>query len=105
MRRTKRWTRNWRASPSPIAARRATASCVPTARRPTKESSISQTGEFLRQSTHQGLHADSAWARGLAWSLYGYSKMYALTDAGEFLEWPNATPTTGSAHLPADKVP
>ena len=45
-----------------------------------------ETGEFLRQTTHQGLRADSAWARGLAWSLYGYSKCYALTGNDEFLD-------------------
>src|SRR5262245_23453020 len=45
-----------------------------------------QSGEFLRQSTHQGLSADSAWARGLAWSLYGYSKCYGLTGNAEYLE-------------------
>src|SRR5205085_6029839 len=33
-----------------------------------------QIGHFLRGDTHQGLAPDSAWARGLAWSLYGYSK-------------------------------
>ena len=36
------------------------------------------TGEFLRQSTHQGLRADSAWTRGLAWSLYGFGTVYTL---------------------------
>ena len=45
-----------------------------------------ETGEFLRETTHQGLRGDSAWARGLAWSLYGYSKVYALTKNDEFLE-------------------
>jgi unsaturated chondroitin disaccharide hydrolase len=38
------------------------------------------TGQFLRQTTHQGLAADSDWSRGLAWSLYGYSKVYRYTD-------------------------
>jgi len=37
------------------------------------------TGEFLRQTTQQGWRNDSSWARGLAWSLYGFSSMYALT--------------------------
>jgi unsaturated chondroitin disaccharide hydrolase len=37
------------------------------------------TGEFLRQATQQGWRADSCWARGLAWSLYGFTSMYALT--------------------------
>ena len=36
-------------------------------------------GEFLRQSTHQGLRADSTWARGLAWSLYGFSTVFTYT--------------------------
>jgi len=64
-----------------------------------------ETGRFLRESTHQGLHAASAWARGLAWSLYGYSKMYALTDASEFLTVAERNAQYWLAHLPADKVP
>jgi unsaturated chondroitin disaccharide hydrolase len=36
-------------------------------------------GEFRRQTTQQGWRNDSSWARGLAWSLYGFSSMYALT--------------------------
>ncbi len=39
------------------------------------------TGEFLRQSTHQGLRPDSTWARGLAWSLYGFGSVYRFTGA------------------------
>jgi unsaturated chondroitin disaccharide hydrolase len=38
-----------------------------------------ETGEFLRQTTQQGWRSDSSWARGLAWSLYGLTSMYALT--------------------------
>jgi unsaturated chondroitin disaccharide hydrolase len=37
------------------------------------------TGAFLRQSTHQGLRADSDWSRGLAWSLYGFATVYGYT--------------------------
>ena len=33
------------------------------------------TGEFLRQTTHQGFRGDSCWSRGLAWSLYGFSNV------------------------------
>ena len=43
------------------------------------------TGRFLRQSTQQGLSDRSVWARGLAWSLYGFSEVYALTGLAEFL--------------------
>ena len=38
-----------------------------------------ETGEFLRESTHQGLRPDSDWARGLAWSLYGFGTVYSYT--------------------------
>jgi unsaturated chondroitin disaccharide hydrolase len=38
-----------------------------------------RTGEFLRQSTHQGLRPDSDWTRGLAWSLYGYGTVFTYT--------------------------
>src|SRR5579883_3489678 len=37
------------------------------------------TGAFLRQSTHQGLRADSTWTRGLAWSLYGFGTVFTYT--------------------------
>jgi unsaturated chondroitin disaccharide hydrolase len=37
------------------------------------------TGEFVRQSTHQGLRPDSAWTRGLAWSLYGFGTVFSYT--------------------------
>ena len=39
-----------------------------------------ETGEFLRESTHQGLRPDSDWARGLAWSLYGYGTVFTYTN-------------------------
>jgi len=64
-----------------------------------------QTGQFLRQDTHQGLAPDSAWARGLAWSLYGYSKCYALTGQAEFLEVAEKNAAYWIAHLPEDGVP
>jgi unsaturated chondroitin disaccharide hydrolase len=38
-----------------------------------------ETGEFLRQTTHQGLRGDSLWSRGLAWSLYGFGTVYSYT--------------------------
>lgn len=38
-----------------------------------------ETGEFLHESTHQGLRADTDWSRGLAWSLYGYGTVYTYT--------------------------
>lgn len=64
-----------------------------------------ETGEFLAQTTHQGLRGDSAWARGLAWSLYGFSKVYALTGQEEFLEVAERNAKYWLSHLPEDKVP
>jgi unsaturated chondroitin disaccharide hydrolase len=63
------------------------------------------TGKFLRQTTHQGLRDDSRWARGLAWSLYGYSKVYAASGMEEFLAVAQRNADFWISHLPADKVP
>jgi unsaturated chondroitin disaccharide hydrolase len=63
------------------------------------------TGAFLREDTHQGLSPGSAWARGLAWSLYGYSKCYGLTGNHEFLEVAERNAHYWIDHLPADGVP
>ncbi len=45
-----------------------------------------QTGECLRQSTHQGYRGDSCWSRGLAWSLYGFGTAYRYSRDRRFLE-------------------
>jgi unsaturated chondroitin disaccharide hydrolase len=44
------------------------------------------TGEFIRQSTHQGWRDDSAWARGLTWALYGFGTAYRLTGDARYLQ-------------------
>jgi unsaturated chondroitin disaccharide hydrolase len=45
-----------------------------------------ETGEFLRQSTQQGWRADSTWARGLTWALYGFGEVYRLTGDLRYLD-------------------
>jgi len=45
-----------------------------------------KTGEFMHQSTHQGWRADSSWARGQAWALYGFGTAYAFTRNARFLQ-------------------
>jgi len=45
-----------------------------------------KSGECLRQSTHQGYRGDSCWSRGLAWSLYGFTRSYLQTGLAEYLE-------------------
>jgi len=63
------------------------------------------TGEFLRQSTRQGWRDESCWARGLSWSMYGFSQVYALTGQEEFLEVAQRNALYWIEHLPADAVP
>jgi unsaturated chondroitin disaccharide hydrolase len=64
-----------------------------------------ETGKFLHQSTHQGLRADSNWARGLAWSMYGYSQVYELTGDPEWLAVAERNADFWLTHLPKDHVP
>lgn len=45
-----------------------------------------ETGEFLRQSTHQGWRSDSAWARGQTWALYGFGTAYQMTGDWRYLQ-------------------
>ncbi|MDR2914367.1 MAG: glycoside hydrolase family 88 protein, partial [Tannerella sp.] len=43
------------------------------------------TGEILHKHTHQGYSHESAWARGQAWGLYGYTMSYRETRIPDFL--------------------
>lgn len=45
-----------------------------------------ETGVVENRHTHQGYAHESAWARGQAWGLYGYTMMYRETGMDEFLE-------------------
>ncbi len=45
-----------------------------------------ETGVFLRQTTKQGWRDDSSWARGQAWSLYGFGTCYAFTGDSRYLD-------------------
>ena len=44
-----------------------------------------ETGEVENRNTHQGFSDESAWARGQAWGLYGFTMMYRETGMEEFL--------------------
>ncbi len=44
------------------------------------------TGEPLNKRTHQGWKDSSAWARGQAWGLYGYTMCYRYTKDKRYLE-------------------
>ncbi|MEL7222996.1 MAG: glycoside hydrolase family 88 protein [Bacteroidota bacterium] len=43
------------------------------------------TGEVEKKNTHQGLNHESAWSRGQAWGLYGYTVAYRYTKKPAFL--------------------
>ena len=63
-----------------------------------------ETGECLRQTTHQGYRGDSCWSRGLAWSLYGFTRSYLQTQRGEYLETAMLNADYYLQHTPADGV-
>ena len=63
------------------------------------------TGEFLRQSTHQGWRSDSAWARGQAWALYGFGTAYGFTRDERFLHTAEACADFYIEHTPDHGVP
>ena len=44
------------------------------------------TGQVLNKHTHQGYSHESAWSRGQAWGLYGYTMSFRETGIPEFLE-------------------
>ena len=64
-----------------------------------------ETGEFLRQSTHQGWRDDSSWARGLTWALYGFGTVYQFTGDVRFLNTAEACANFYIENTPAHGVP
>lgn len=64
-----------------------------------------ETGEFIRQSTHQGWRDDSSWARGLAWSLYGFGTVYKFTGDPRFLQTAELNAQYYIENTPAHGVP
>ena len=65
------------------------------------------TGNVLHRHTHQGYAHESAWSRGQAWGLYGYTMCYRETQLPEFLEQARRIVDYifTSETLPADLVP
>lgn len=63
------------------------------------------TGEFLRQTTHQGYRGDSCWSRGLAWALYGFTTCYEYSRDPHFLDTAQACADFYIQHCPSDGVP
>ena len=65
------------------------------------------TGKPHAKNTAQGYADESAWARGQAWGLYGYTMMYRETRNPRYLKQARKIATFLMNHprLPADKVP
>lgn len=66
-----------------------------------------ENGEVLAKKTHQGAADESAWARGQAWGLYGYTVMYRETKDKKYLKAAHniANYILSNPTLPADKIP
>jgi unsaturated chondroitin disaccharide hydrolase len=65
------------------------------------------TGAVLKRQTVQGFADESAWARGQAWALYGFTTMYRLAGDKAYLEQACKTADFIASHpnLPADGIP
>lgn len=62
-------------------------------------------GQEVFSHTHQGFAADTSWARGTAWALYGFTVAYAETHDPKMLETAQRVANFVSANLPDDSVP
>ncbi len=65
------------------------------------------TGTVTRKITHQGLSDESAWSRGQAWGLYGFTVMYRFTKDPKYLALAKniAAFMLNHPNMPADKIP
>jgi len=65
------------------------------------------TGNVLKKTTHQGYSDESAWARGQAWGLYGYTMCYRETKNSAFLKQAQAIANFifTNKNLPKDLIP
>lgn len=66
-----------------------------------------ETGEVRKRQTAQGYADESAWARGQAWALYGYTVCYRYTHDTRYLEQAQKVYDYifNNKNLPADLVP
>ena len=62
------------------------------------------TGQVEKKQTHQGLTDESAWARGQAWGLYGYTMVFRETQDPKFLDAATRIADFMLQNLPEDYV-
>jgi len=67
----------------------------------------SATGGIRKKTTHQGYSNESAWSRGQAWALYGYTMCYRFTKDKRYLQQADSIAAYILHHpnWPADNVP
>lgn len=67
----------------------------------------SETGDVTKKNTHQGLNHESAWSRGQAWGLYGYTISYKYTRNPKYLKQAQkiADFIFNHPNLPEDLIP
>ncbi len=63
------------------------------------------TGEFIKQDTHQGLSPTSCWARGQAWAVHGFADAYRWTHDEIYLNSSRRLAETMLRRNPPDQVP
>ncbi len=65
------------------------------------------TGAVIQKTTHQGYADESAWSRGQAWGLYGYTMCYRFTKDKRYLEQAEkiAAFMLNHPNMPKDLVP
>lgn len=64
-----------------------------------------ETGAVRLKQTVQGLSDESAWARGNAWGLYGYTMMYEFSKEADMLSKAEDIARTLLPRLPEDGIP
>ncbi|HEX9614975.1 MAG TPA: glycoside hydrolase family 88 protein [Bacteroidota bacterium] len=62
-------------------------------------------GEILARKTHQGYADESAWSRGQAWAIYGFTMAYRFTMDERFLKTAERAADYFISRLPEDHVP